>query len=57
MSCKPFVWGEISAPSRQVERITRAWIAPYVSPDEVVHAGEVVYFLTTPASWANVEKV
>ncbi|WP_334472964.1 type IV conjugative transfer system lipoprotein TraV [Arsenophonus sp. PmNCSU2021_1] len=48
---------EISAPSRQVERITRAWIAPYVSPDEVVHAGEVVYFVTTPSSWANVEKV
>lgn len=49
--------GEVTAPSRQVERITRAWIAPYVSPDEVVHAGEVVYFVTTPSTWANVEKV
>ncbi|WP_334473177.1 type IV conjugative transfer system lipoprotein TraV [Arsenophonus sp. PmNCSU2021_1] len=49
--------GEISAPSRQSERITRAWIAPYVSPDEVVHTGEVVYFVTTPSSWANVEKL
>lgn len=48
---------EISAPSRQAERVTRAWIAPYVSPDEVVHTGEVVYFVTTPSSWANVEKV
>lgn len=48
--------GEISAPSRQAERITRAWIAPYVSPDEVVHTGEVVYFVTTPSTWENVEK-
>ncbi|HGJ5885115.1 TraV family lipoprotein [Arsenophonus nasoniae] len=48
---------ETSAPSRQSERITRAWIAPYVAPDDVVHAGEVVYFVTTPATWANVEKV
>ncbi|WP_334472480.1 type IV conjugative transfer system lipoprotein TraV [Arsenophonus sp. PmNCSU2021_1] len=49
--------GETGTPSRQAERITRAWIAPYVSPDEVVHAGEVVYFVTTPSTWANVEKV
>lgn len=49
--------GEVTAPSRQAERITRAWIAPYVSPDEVVHTGEVVYFVTTPSTWANVEKV
>jgi conjugal transfer pilus assembly protein TraV len=49
--------GEISAPSRQVERIMRAWIAPYVSPDEVVHTGEVVYFVTTASTWANMEKV
>ena len=49
--------GEVTAPSRQAERITRAWIAPYVAPDDVVHAGEVVYFVTTPATWANVEKV
>ncbi|PAV10519.1 type IV conjugative transfer system protein TraV [Arsenophonus sp. ENCA] len=48
---------EISAPSRQAERITRVWIAPYVSPDEVVHTGEVVYFVTTPSTWVNVEKV
>ncbi|HGJ5887217.1 hypothetical protein [Arsenophonus nasoniae] len=32
-------------------------MAPYVAPDDVVHAGEVVYFVTTPATWANVEKV
>ncbi|HGJ5854738.1 TraV family lipoprotein, partial [Arsenophonus nasoniae] len=49
--------GEVTAPSRQAERITRAWIAPYVSPDEVVHTGEVVYFVTTSSTWANVEKV
>lgn len=49
--------GETGAPSRQAERITRAWIAPYVAPDDVVHAGEVVYFVTTPASWANVETI
>ncbi|WGM08837.1 type IV conjugative transfer system lipoprotein TraV [Arsenophonus nasoniae] len=49
--------GEVTTPSRQAERVTRAWIAPYVSPDEVVHTGEVVYFVTTPSTWANVEKV
>ncbi|WP_406850744.1 TraV family lipoprotein (plasmid) [Candidatus Arsenophonus nilaparvatae] len=48
---------ETRTPSRQSERITRAWIAPYVSPDEVVHTGEVVYFVTTPATWANVETI
>lgn len=47
---------DISAPQRKKERITRTWIAPYVSPDEVVHAGEVIYFVSTPANWTNVEE-
>ncbi|PAV06490.1 hypothetical protein CBG25_05780 [Arsenophonus sp. ENCA] len=28
-----------------------------MSPDEVVHTGEVVYFVTTPSTWANVETI
>lgn len=54
--CKTkYCYPEPNSPLRESDRISRVWIAPYLSPDNNVHLGEVVYFVSKPSKWAGVE--
>lgn len=46
---------EPSSPFREQDRIGRVWLAPYLSPDNNVHLGELVYFIAKPSTWSGVE--
>lgn len=51
-----FCYPEPTNPLRENDQIARMWIAPYVSPDNNVHLGEIVYFITKSSQWAGVEE-
>lgn len=51
-----FCYPEPSNPMRYTDKISRMWLAPYVSPDNNVHLGEIVYFITKGSQWAGVEE-
>ncbi|QGY32535.1 type IV conjugative transfer system lipoprotein TraV [Pantoea cypripedii] len=42
---------EPAAAFRRPDNVARIWIAPYVSPDNNVHMGEVIYTVASPADW------
>lgn len=50
-----FCYPEPTNPMRENDKISRMWLAPYVSPDNNVHLGEIVYFITKSSQWAGVE--
>lgn len=51
-----FCYPEPTNPIRANDRVSRMWLAPYVSPDNNVHLGEIVYFVTKNAQWVGVEE-
>lgn len=46
---------ETSAPFVTPDKVQRVWIAPYVSPDNNVHVGEIVYFVSENSHWYGME--
>ncbi|BEM46415.1 conjugal transfer protein TraV (plasmid) [Serratia marcescens] len=55
VSCSsPRCYPEPASAFRRPDGVARIWIAPYVSPDDNVHMGEVVYTVTKPANWHGV---
>lgn len=50
-----FCYPEPSSPFREQDRISRVWLAPYLSPDNNVHLGEIVYFIAKPSTWSGIE--
>lgn len=46
---------EASEPKITNNKIQRVWLAPYVSPDNSVHVGEIVYFFSEYSDWYGVE--
>lgn len=54
--CKTkYCYPEPNSPLRDQDRVSRVWLAPYLSPDNNVHLGEIVYFISKPSRWAGVE--
>lgn len=51
-----FCYPEPSNPLRKTDNISRMWLAPYVSPDNNVHLGEIVYFINKSSEWAGIEE-
>lgn len=57
MNCNiKFCYPEPMNPLRRDDHVSRVWIAPYVSPDDNAHLGEIVYFVTKKSQWAGLEK-
>ena len=50
-----YCYPEPNSPFRQEDSVSRVWLSPYVSPDDSVHLGEVVYFVTKKSKWIGVE--
>lgn len=54
MTCNAkYCYPEPDHPFRQDDKVSRVWLAPYVSPDDNVHLGEIVYFVTKKSQWAG----
>ena len=51
-----YCYPEPNRPFRRDDSVSRVWLSPYVSPDDNVHLGEIVYFVTKKSQWANVEQ-
>jgi type IV conjugative transfer system protein traV len=51
-----YCYPEPNRPFRRDDSVSRVWLAPYVSPDDNAHLGEIVYFVTKKSQWANVEQ-
>ena len=51
-----YCYPEPNHPLRRDDRVSRLWLAPYVSPDDNVHLGEIVYFVTKKSQWAGIEQ-
>lgn len=51
-----YCYPEPNRPFRRDDSVSRVWVAPYVSPDDNAHLGEIVYFVTKKSQWANVEQ-
>ena len=45
---------EPSAAFRRPDGVARIWIAPYVSPDNSVHMGEVIYSVSGHGDWNGI---
>ena len=45
---------EPSAAFRRPDGVARIWIAPYVSPDNNVHMGEVIYSVSSHGDWSGI---
>lgn len=45
---------EPSAVFRRPDSVSRIWIAPYVSPDNNVHMGEVIYTVSSHGDWNGI---
>ncbi|NIF23916.1 type IV conjugative transfer system lipoprotein TraV [Candidatus Pantoea multigeneris] len=45
---------EPTAAFRRPDGVARIWIAPYVSPDDNVHMGEVIYSVASPTRWNGI---
>lgn len=57
MNCNvKFCYPEPMNPLRRDDNVSRVWVAPYVSPDDNAHLGEIVYFVTKKSQWAGLEK-
>jgi len=55
VSCNtPRCYPEPAAAFRKPDGVQRIWIAPYVSPDDAVHMGEIVFAVAKPADWNGV---
>ncbi len=50
----PNCFPEPHAAFRRPDGVARIWIAPYVSPDNSVHMGEVIYTVASPADWNGI---
>ncbi|MBP2199064.1 type IV conjugative transfer system lipoprotein TraV [Pantoea cypripedii] len=50
----PHCFPEPSAAFRRPDSVARIWIAPYVSPGNNVHMGEVIYTVANPADWHGI---
>ena len=48
---------DIGYPFRTGENVGRVWFAPYVSPDDNAHLGELVYFVTKKTQWDALEPI
>ncbi|MGV6987305.1 type IV conjugative transfer system lipoprotein TraV [Providencia hangzhouensis] len=46
---------EAGEPFVTPDRVQRVWLAPYVSPDNNVHVGEIVYFVSEDSRWHGME--
>lgn len=51
-----FCYPEPNNPLRETDKISRMWLAPYVSPDNNVHLGEIVYFITKSSKWFGIDE-
>lgn len=47
----PRCYPEPASAFRTPDNLVRVWIAPYVSPDDNAHMGEIVYSVTKKAVW------
>jgi len=47
-------WPEPSSVFRKPDGVERIWIAPYVSPDNNAHMGEVIYTVSGPSDWNGI---
>ena len=47
-------WPEPSSAFRRPDGVERIWIAPYVSPDNNAHMGEVIYTVSGPSDWNGI---
>ncbi|WP_157032578.1 TraV family lipoprotein [Erwinia typographi] len=47
-------WPEPSSAFRKPDGVERIWIAPYVSPDNNAHMGEVIYTVSGPSDWNGI---
>lgn len=45
---------EPAAAFRRPDGVARIWIAPYVSPDNSVHMGEVIYSVSSHGDWNGI---
>ncbi|RPD91743.1 type IV conjugative transfer system protein TraV [Candidatus Pantoea deserta] len=45
---------EPAAAFRRPDGVARIWIAPYVSPDNNVHMGEVIYSVSSRSDWSGI---
>lgn len=45
---------EPAAAFRRPDGVARIWIAPYVSPDNTVHMGEVIYSVASHGDWNGI---
>lgn len=45
---------EPAAAFRRPDGVARIWIAPYVSPDNNVHMGEVIYSVSSHGDWSGI---
>jgi conjugal transfer pilus assembly protein TraV len=55
VSCNtPRCYPEPSSAFRTPDAVIRIWIAPFVSPEDNVHMGEIVYSVAKPAHWNGI---
>ncbi|WP_158785023.1 TraV family lipoprotein [Pantoea sp. BAV 3049] len=47
-------WPEPASAFRKPDGVERIWIAPYVSPDNNAHMGEVIYTVSGPSDWNGI---
>lgn len=50
-----YCYPEPNSPFRRSESVSRLWIAPYLSPDNHVHLGEIMFYIAKKASWSGVQ--
>ncbi|MBL2231139.1 hypothetical protein ELI96_29770, partial [Klebsiella pneumoniae] len=50
----PRCYPEPSSAFRTPDNLVRVWIAPYVSPDDNAHMGEIVYSVAKKAEWNGI---
>ncbi|GJI56957.1 type IV conjugative transfer system protein TraV [Rodentibacter sp. JRC1] len=51
-----YCYPEPGTPFRRDDSVSRVWIAPYVSPNDNAHLGEIVYFVTKKSQWSGIEE-
>lgn len=56
MCLEKYCYPEPNNPYRNNDKVSRVWLAPYVSPDNNVHLGEIVYFISRKSNWAGLEE-
>ncbi|MDG6337452.1 type IV conjugative transfer system lipoprotein TraV [Glaesserella parasuis] len=56
MCLEKYCYPEPNNPYRNNDKVSRVWLAPYVSPDNNVHLGEIVYFISRKSDWTGLEE-